>query len=356
MGMIEKSRYDFLLPFRAIAALWVMLFHIQVFGGWQWLDLPSAKHAVDLFMVISGFLMASQARTFDFRDPSEVRTFWGRRFFRIAPSYYLALLLAASLQVSFIGGLSELANANPEIWSRSNLHPTDVDYSLRSLALHLTFLFGLFPSYASTTGLPDWSLSLEMQFYLVLPFIALAMNRYGSILASVVIALLAMASLSYLPEFPENSFLPLRIDPFLSGMLLFVALIERRIVALPFAVWLAAEATPGPWHAGPVMVLLMYVMGWLELGRRIKPETFRLWQWPSELSYGVYLFHAFAISAAGLLIPSAYAPETKTAIMLLSVVPATYLLALASHRLVELPGIRLGKRIAEGRAMAQRSA
>jgi peptidoglycan/LPS O-acetylase OafA/YrhL len=40
-----------------------------------------------------------------------------------------------------------------------------------NILTHITFLFGLFPQYASNDVLPDWSLSLEMQFYVAIPLI-----------------------------------------------------------------------------------------------------------------------------------------------------------------------------------------
>ena len=33
------------------------------------------------------------------------------------------------------------------------------------ILLHVTFLFGLFPSFIQDSILPDWSIGLEMQFY-----------------------------------------------------------------------------------------------------------------------------------------------------------------------------------------------
>ena len=45
------------------------------------------------------------------------------------------------------------------------------------LLSHLTILFGLIPGHTASSGLPDWSLSLEMQFHAVFPRVYLAARR-----------------------------------------------------------------------------------------------------------------------------------------------------------------------------------
>ena len=81
--------------FRATAAYWVLIGHCRIWGGWQEFWVPDGKMAVDLFMVISGFLMAAHAIDRAPKEPlsgdsnwrSNWRRFWIRRFFRIAPAY-----------------------------------------------------------------------------------------------------------------------------------------------------------------------------------------------------------------------------------------------------------------------------
>src|SRR5262249_6832637 len=84
----------FINLFRSIAAFWVLAAHCMIWGGWYGLPLPSAKIAVDLFMMISGFLMASNALARGSIEPlGSLRSwlrFWLRRFFRLAPAYYVS--------------------------------------------------------------------------------------------------------------------------------------------------------------------------------------------------------------------------------------------------------------------------
>ena len=52
----------FLNGLRGVAAIWVMGAHCMIWGGWTLTAIPDPKIAVDLFMLISGYLMSMTAR------------------------------------------------------------------------------------------------------------------------------------------------------------------------------------------------------------------------------------------------------------------------------------------------------
>src|SRR3954469_8392305 len=90
---------------RGVAALWVVLFHIQSFGGELGLNalyglpvLRAGWAGVDLFFVLSGFvLMLVHERDFPrLRWPPLLRFAW-LRFFRIYPLATIVLLLILAL-------------------------------------------------------------------------------------------------------------------------------------------------------------------------------------------------------------------------------------------------------------------
>lgn len=79
--------------------------------------MSSAGLAVDLSMMLSGFLMAHhfllRRQREPWTDPDTWTTFWIRRLFRIAPVYYL-LLVVALLAGPWIGAhLDAIAAAWP---------------------------------------------------------------------------------------------------------------------------------------------------------------------------------------------------------------------------------------------------
>jgi peptidoglycan/LPS O-acetylase OafA/YrhL len=174
----------FLNGIRAIAAFWVLSAHCMIWGGWYGLPIPDPKIAVDLFMILSGFLMA---HTMDERTspqtpkhPRPWLEFYVRRFFRIAPAYYLSLGLAVVLAPIFLGGYAQFQDLNPAQWvGNTTYDPRLTHYDLTNIAMHVSFLFGLIPRYAASTMLPDWSLGLEMQFYAAFPIIFAAARKYG---------------------------------------------------------------------------------------------------------------------------------------------------------------------------------
>ncbi|MEI9997914.1 MAG: hypothetical protein WDO13_01465 [Verrucomicrobiota bacterium] len=121
-----------------------------------------------------------------------------------------------------------------------------------NLLLHATYLFGLIPEYAYRTPLPDWSLSLEMQFYAVFPFIVVLARRIGWLPASVTVfcigTVLALATSAAGLHYPVPTFLPLKLHLFLAGML--VAQDprgDRRRLTMQFALAVLLAALPfGP--------------------------------------------------------------------------------------------------------------
>src|SRR2546423_11977367 len=86
---------------RAVACLWVMLFHAAYLTGFihsgnvlrPWV--AQAGTAAMVFFLVSGFLLYRpfvQASVAGERAPSSI-TFWWRRLLRVVPGYWVALKL-----------------------------------------------------------------------------------------------------------------------------------------------------------------------------------------------------------------------------------------------------------------------
>ena len=67
---------------------------------------------------------------------------------------------------------------------------------------HFTFLFGFIPRYAASTHIPDWSIGLEMQFYLFFPFIAILLIRTHFVGGTFVLIALNLVSASIFWDWP----------------------------------------------------------------------------------------------------------------------------------------------------------
>ena len=116
-------------------------------------------------MMISGFLMAHNCLARSEREPWEAwstwRTFWVRRYFRIAPAYYLLLLIALAIGPMLGSYRAAIGEPFPQTLTPAARY---LDASLSNVWYHVTFLFGTLPDHAFRTPLPDWSIGLEMQF------------------------------------------------------------------------------------------------------------------------------------------------------------------------------------------------
>lgn len=363
---MDIRRVECLDGLRGVAALWVLIGHMMILTGFRLPLIGKPDLGVDLFILLSGFLMMFQYRlragSEDWSAPGTWAAFWTRRFFRLAPLFYVTL--AAAL---IAGSMIYADRVVIDSFLGQALQPSEryTDASLTNIALHLTFLFGLLPDYAFRTPLPDWSLGLEMQYYLIFPFLILLGRRIGWVPSAlvaasggVVVALLAGAAGL---DFPMPSFLALKLQLFLSGMLIAVEPGASRVQLgwrLGAAMLLAAIPIGGEQDllhlaVRELLVLSFFalvhwralgVIGWVSglLGSRP-------FYWLGELSYGTYLIHLLILQPVAAAVIGQFGTglgaAARFALTGTIVVPATYALAFITYKLVELPGQRLGKAV-----------
>ncbi|KUZ77117.1 acyltransferase [Burkholderia ubonensis] len=146
---------------RALAALTVVGYHMGV--------LPFGQGGVDIFFVISGFIMSLVA-------PREGRTFFRKRLIRIVPLYWLTTL-----------GVFAIAAWKPQ-WLNSTT--AGIDYLAKSL---------LFIPYVKDSGhwgplnLNGWTLEYEMLFYVVVAAALMRVRtRYATAIATLLLALFCL--------------------------------------------------------------------------------------------------------------------------------------------------------------------
>ncbi|MDR0274833.1 MAG: acyltransferase [Burkholderiaceae bacterium] len=173
---------------RAVAALWVLMFHSWGIshGPPVQIPLPLDAHlgvtylfsagglGVDIFFVISGFLLSLpwiQARPAR-ETLKQIPKFYGRRLLRIIPAYYAVIFF---LLYAFLLGMEPY----PSTW-----HVFVQVFMLNGLLDVLNI-----DSYLM--NLVFWTLHAEIAFYVFLPFIALAAHRIGW--KTVIIAMIAFS-------------------------------------------------------------------------------------------------------------------------------------------------------------------
>jgi len=365
----QASHIPWLDGLRGIAALWVLLSHVQILSGMRGLPVLSwGSVAVELFMMLSGFLMAHHYLERREREPwSAPRTialFWTRRFFRIAPLYYI-LLIAALIAGPALGDMrNHIAAAWPQSGTEAERY---TDQSMANIFTHLSFVFGMLPNYAFRTPLPDWSIGLEMQFYLAFPFIMLLMARAGAALASLGLiaacALLDLLAPGFFHQFSMPAFLPIKLYVFLAGML--IAFSRRGnargllLVALLYPGLQLLQERSGE---NLMLVVLIVAMFYLTDDGKLPGAAYlraaktrvrlifagRVAILLGSTSYATYLLHLLIVipiagALAQLPVYTAMNQYLRFTAVLALVLPIVYVLSWLLYQLVEQPGINAGK-------------
>jgi peptidoglycan/LPS O-acetylase OafA/YrhL len=364
---------------RGCLALWVATSHIFCwcgFSDWKppwplsrfWGDFVFAQPAVEVFIILSGFAITSLLER---RRPTYSKFMTGR-FFRIYPVYIVCLFagLAANALVPEI-----LASAP---WKENGyflriLRPAEVRLEELShlpahFVAHLTLLFGLIPRdvlplSTATLLVPAWSISLEWQYYLVAPALA-RLVRSGTGLLIALMTIWLGQRFGFLWEGIHQAFLPAQLPLFLIGIGMYHAF-ERS--AAPggrptdyavFSAVLMIVALVTSWHT---MALGIWAIcfgsvsarSWDPFSRGLglvnRLLRHRWLQFAGLISYPLYLIHwpLIILMVTGVLRawPSV-SPTMALAILLCLGMPLIVLAAYGLHRLVEAPGMAMGKQLA----------
>jgi peptidoglycan/LPS O-acetylase OafA/YrhL len=331
MSQINKAfRYD-INALRAIAVLGVLLFHFKVpytNGGFA---------GVDIFFVISGYLMSKIVLNGMSKNSFSILDFYKRRALRIIPAL-LGLVTIVTFVTFFLflpADYKELSrNALSSLLFLSNILYSKVDY------------FAL--SSDNNMFLHTWSLSVEWQFYLILPIILVLINRYFRndknkfLLLFVVASFLSFAYSVYLSnQEPSKSFyfLHTRAWEMLLGGIAFLC--EDKIkfrfrssiaiigyITLLFSIVLLREDMqwPGVYTLVPTVATFVIILCDQNSFLVLKAKFV---QFIGKTSYSIYLWHWPLYVFAGYF--ALYSIEYAYLILML----VSILLGYASYSLIE---------------------
>ena len=299
---------------RGIAILLVIFFHLQsvdlaAFHPTVGAVLRPFRYGytgVNLFLVLSGFCLTHSMiqRGRAGRSPS-YRAYLAARWRRIAPPYYAAMALYLAIPLAALAA--------------GRTAPTTGQYlTWRQVAIHVAFLHGLWGDTLYAINTPFWSLSLEFQFYLLLPLLMATAARLGPaamvglVAAATVAFRAALAGASPAGSHLVNGFFLGRLTEFALGMLVAWWYDHRRPgrgsrAALPLllgslaflAGGISAQegGVPADYAFGVGYALLMAAV---LLGVEAGPRFRRVFEWPAlvwvgVVSYSLYLCHSLVI-------------------------------------------------------------
>lgn len=175
-------RYD-INALRALAILAVLLYHFK------FSFLPGGFIGVDIFFVISGFLMTKIIFNDLELNKFSYYNFLMRRAFRLVPALVLMVFLVTAIEllVYFPWNVKESAKSGlAAILFISNI----------KFAQHTGYFN---PASAFNIFLHTWSLSLEFQFYLIYPFILMGLKYFFRRSSHIIwiLAFITLISFSY---------------------------------------------------------------------------------------------------------------------------------------------------------------
>lgn len=308
----QTQRFPLVDILRGFAALLVVFYHVLSLRPWPNFDgtgigkLPALGWVgVDLFFVISGFVIGKTAMEGHRSGLPWRKRYFNRRLTRIVPLYLATLVI----WVVFV-------------------HPDLLTYgraSVYHIATHLGFVHNLWHETHGSINAPNWSVGLEMQFYVLIALCAPWLARtniwkillvwIGTALAWKYFSTVMLPPGSSIPivQFIYASQLPGVLDEFALGIviakLVHANALEftwRRLitwgvaaVGLLAAAWITVGTGELYWSSAVTIifwrtlacagfaallacvVMIPYSGGWV-----LRPFRFL-----GEISYGIYLWH-----------------------------------------------------------------
>lgn len=311
---------------RAVAVVSVILFH----AGFPWAS--GGFIGVDVFFVISGYLVGGIVLAGLERGDFSFRHFFERRFRRIVPPLLVTLALCLPLGWFWM---------MPDPFQNFGQSMVAAILSASNLLFHITNNY-FSPGVEEMPLVHTWSLGVEEQFYLTFPLLAwllyhwISKSRHGTV--DLVLVLFTTASLAYAiwltskPE-PASFYLPLqRFWELLVGALCAKWLgspADQRdrvghgvLAALALLVLLVSMVLldthtpwPGLWTLLPVLAtaMLLVTAPGTQIARVLASTPL---VWIGLISYGLYLLHQPVMAFARLRLLDSPNPWMLLALML----------------------------------------
>jgi len=319
----------------------------------------TADVAVQTFYIVSGFYMGLVLT----EKYHRTTTFLTNRVLRLYPAYLV--VAAATLAHSIVRILSGRVGGEPGL-SPYQSHFDALDWPAQAYLVATNLLLigqdvALFLKLDGTGGLDwtanfaaageprverfllvpqAWSLSIELGFYLLAPWLVRRSSRaLAAIIALTIAARIALASIGLAFDPWTYRFFPVEVGSFVFGILVFRSLSTRRAsitaqrIALAglIGLTLVLSALPGGWMTR--VAFYGYCAWALPLAFQLTRSN-RIDRYLGELSYPIYLVHLLVISVALYTGWSGYRLASLIALMTLAA-------SIALHEIVQKPVDRL---------------
>ncbi len=362
MNVVSIRKYDFIDALRGYAILGVVLVHSS-----QWAPPTSellsqlagaGARGVQLFFVVSALtlFLSMSARTRQERFP--LRNFFIRRFFRIAPLFYLGIVTYI-----FIYGFSP-----------RHFAPNGIEWWY--LPLTALFMNGWMPETITSVVPGGWSIAVEMNFYLIVPYLYSHLKNMRSsllfILGSLIMAWVfsKLALYVWTPFYPEDQQYLVKSFKFLwfftqlpafgVGIVLY-HLIKRHqglkyrrlglvLLAGAFLLFAALVTMRPSGTLLPKHFLFSVDFGIFALSLYFYPSKIlvnRIIKWIGKLSFSIYLSHFAILELMRVVFPGGFILGGNHGFVMgfILVLFLSSAVSAFTYWMIESPGIRFGKHL-----------
>lgn len=356
------KRYDYIDALRGFAILGVILVHTNMLvtptNSYLYTIMTQGARGVQLFYILSALSLFLSMNSRKNHDNRPILSFYIRRFFRIAPAFYCAIII-----YTCYSGMSA------RYWA-----PNGIEWWY--LPLTAVFLNGWFPETITSVVPGGWSIAIEMTFYMIMPYLFIKLNNIKSTLWALFLSLILSKLAAYVATnvIFVDSLLPPELlfdfkflwffsqfPFFILGILLYHIIVkyphcDKKIVltiilalSFLFAVFLNAQTSPPllPWYVLSGVAFLMFSLLLHYSPQKLFVNKFTMFI--GKLSFSIYLVHTMVISILNMVFVDTFLFVWNANV---SFVLAFFLILLVSvcisyftHKIIEIPGMNLGKYI-----------
>jgi peptidoglycan/LPS O-acetylase OafA/YrhL len=237
----NSQHFDYVDVLRGIAVLGVIAVHTCQYGSFQIVQksvnnlIGNGARGVQLFYLVSAFTLFLSMKNRKENEYQPIRNFYFRRFFRIAPMYYLGIIYYL-WQDGF----------GPRYWLGEATH-----ISIGNIISNILFLHGFNPYWITSLVPGGWSVAVEMMFYLIFPFLLSRLKNVNQAIKIFIGSLIIRLVLQYLLSKidPTKSdylwgdylflYFPSQFPVFILGIIMYFVVIEKqKILIFANEIWL----------------------------------------------------------------------------------------------------------------------
>ncbi len=360
---------------RGLAILFVIAYHtgLHTEGLPYFLRLftDQGRIGVQLFYLISAFTLFLSMNKRNKLEKTPLRNYFIRRFFRIAPLFYLV-----SIYCIFRYGLG------PNFFIDDGNSIT-----IPNIIAHLTFLNGWNPYWINSLVPAGWSIAIEMPFYLLVPILfnkvkninfAITLTSIYFVFSKIISFILKKHPLIH--DIPKwNAFLyywlPNQLPYFLLGTILYFLIqnsiknprdsrtnhsrfIQLRNTIIPLLLMcLSLQIFCFVNKINTNIIEFVYGIGFAALAFWLSYNSFSILVNPflcylGTVSYSAYLIHIEVISFSQNILNNALSilkinlsPTLNFIILFMNVLVITLTLSSLTYKFIEIPGMAIGRNL-----------